>query len=316
MSASASHAISTQLAFGSDVPPTLLSPSIPARANRPSLPLPVLVSLPVYNEAGFLLGSVASVKRAMDESGLPYLLSVAEDGSTDSTEKVLEELRATYPELIVRSSRQRLGRGRALRELWMSVDASVYAFIDADLASHPLYLTQAVRAVLDGGDVVTGSRYVAGSRISRPPLRSTVSRLYNWLIRFLTGDSVKDHQCGLKALSRRVVQTVLPLTTEDTWFWDSEILVLAHNKGFRIDEFPVTWIEKKADRTEFSRLWSDIFIHGTGILRLLDEVGRASDSSAASIRLEGVLNAKMTKAPPTRTALSGPTNPRSFQFQK
>ena len=239
----------------------------------------VLVTIPAHNEAKFLTEAVRRVRTALVAHGVPFVLSIAEDGSTDASPQILSELRAEYPDLLVRSVPRKLGRGRALRELWTTVDAAVYAFIDADLASDPQYLLRAIDLVRGGGDVAIGSRYASGAVVSRPPLRSTVSQAYNWLLRTLLNDDIRDHQCGLKALSRPVVRTVLPLATEDSWFWDSEILVLAVRNGFKVAEFPVVWREMKNDRTGVSRLLSDLLIHGSGIIRLLDEVDRASSAS-------------------------------------
>ena len=55
----------------------------------------------------------------------------------------------------------------------------------------------------------------------------------------------------------------------DSWFWDTEVVVLAKRLGFRILEIPVYWSERKGNRTPVSRLLKDVWLHGTGLLKLL-----------------------------------------------
>ncbi|MCI4362938.1 MAG: glycosyltransferase [Thermoplasmata archaeon] len=228
----------------------------------------VLVTIPVRNEAARLVPTIRALKAAFDSSGFSYQLAIAEDGSTDGTKALLEELPSLFPEIIVQEWPHALGRGKALRELWSRQEADIYCFTDADLASGSEPLATVVREVANGWDVVTGSRYMDGSRVHRPPLRFLVSRAYNWLVRVAFSESIRDHQCGLKAFNARAVRQLLDQTTEDSWFWDTEILVLAHADGFGIKEVPVEWVERKATRTSFGRLLADVLLHGAGLLRL------------------------------------------------
>ena len=228
----------------------------------------VLVTLPVYNEASILERSVDSLIRALGAAQINFTLLLAEDGSTDGSQDCIQRIVERYPAILVQSAPERHGRGWALSTAWSRVDADVYAFSDTDFAADPECLVEGIRLALQGCDVVTGSRYVPGARVVRPPLRHVVSRAYNQLVRFLFQDDVQDHQCGLKIFSRTAVRRLLPLSHEDSWFWDTEMLVLANDANLRVAEFPVAWVERKVTRTEFARLLSDFYLHGTGILRL------------------------------------------------
>jgi glycosyltransferase involved in cell wall biosynthesis len=231
-----------------------------------------LVTIPVKNESERLIPAIRELKSTFDASGFVYQLSVAEDGSTDGTKAVLSKLPGLFPEIIIQEWPHALGRGKALRQFWSSQIADIYCFTDADLATGPEPLATVVREVANGWDVVTGSRYTPGSVVHRPPLRSIVSHAYNWLVRSVFSDSIRDHQCGLKAFSSHAVEELLDQTIEDSWFWDTEILVLAHANGLRIKEVPVTWIEKKTQRTNIGRLLADVAIHGAGLIRLRSRI--------------------------------------------
>lgn len=234
----------------------------------------VLLTLPVYNERTRLESSIERLGEAIRESGLNCRIAIAEDGSTDGTKLVLDRLRAQRPDLIIQSEAVRRGRGYALRRLWPQVPADIYCFTDVDLASGPGALMEAVRLVAGGEKLVTGSRYCPGARVNRPPLRSLVSMAYNRLMNVIFDERVRDHQCGLKAFDRSVIDEVLPITHEDSWFWDTEILVVAEKLGFPVREIPVVWREGKTRRTSIRRLVSDLFLHGAGSLRLKGEISQ------------------------------------------
>src|SRR5215831_5438007 len=81
------------------------------------------------------------------------------------------------------------------------------------------------------------------SRVVRGPKREIISRGYNLLLRTLMGVRFSDAQCGFKAIRRDQARTLLPLTQDNGWFFDTELLVLAERAGLRIHEIPVDWID-------------------------------------------------------------------------
>lgn len=232
----------------------------------------VLVTLPVHNEAELLYESTHRLAEGLDGASLRYELSIAEDGSTDDTLSVIARLKAEFPNLVVRTSRKRLGRGLALRKLWSQVDADIYAFVDADLASGPEAVLRVVKEAENGADVVTGSRYCPGSVVKRPALRHVISLAYNRIVRLAFHESISDHQCGLKAFTHDAFSKLLSVCREETWAWDTEALVLATLTGLRVVEVPVEWTEYRSVRTPILRLFSDISMHGESLIHLKQRV--------------------------------------------
>lgn len=228
----------------------------------------LLMTLPVYNEVERLTEAVREVAAALDVAEVDYRLAIAEDGSTDGTKALIARLCQEFPSMIVQMLAEKRGRGYALRSLWSKVDADIYAFSDVDLATGTDSLLRAIQLAGKGIPVVTGSRYVPGAVVNRPPLRYFVSQQYNRLTRLWFGDNLQDHQCGLKVFTREALGILLPMTTEDSWFWDTEVLVRARQFGIEVKEIPVNWSEKKDGKTRLSRLVSDVILHGTGLLRL------------------------------------------------
>lgn len=232
----------------------------------------VLVTVPVYNEVSILEKSMCTLRKALDASGLDYVLSIFEDGSTDGTKEVLRRIESNDPHILIRSSADKHGRGWALRTQWPDLPFDAFAFCDADLAAGPEALLNAILKVEKGFDLVIGSRYADGARVRRPPARKLVSLAYNLILRMIFRDGIDDHQCGLKAFSRRAVDHVVIASKEDSWFWDTEVIVIAQKLKLLIAIIPVDWTERKSNRTHLLRLLSDLYIHGSGILRLKSDI--------------------------------------------
>jgi glycosyltransferase involved in cell wall biosynthesis len=231
--------------------------------------LRVVVTLPVYKDTVFLRKAVEIVEETTPQIAPNFVLLILEDGSDSS--QLVNELKPTYRNLVYIQHDQRLGRGKALREGWKNIDGDVYLYIDVDLATD-LTKLNAYRDLIVSHpefDLVTGSRYIPGSETNRPQLRRSASVIYNQLVRSLFRTGIHDHQCGFKSFSRELVHVLSAESKTDSWFWDTEVLVLARKLGFRIREIPVYWTEKKAPRTPLARLMRDVWIHGSGLMRLV-----------------------------------------------
>ncbi len=99
-------------------------------------------------------------------------------------------------------------------------------------------------------DVAIGSRLAHGSRVVRGAKREFISRCYNIVLRGALGARFSDAQCGFKAIRADVAAELLPLVEDPTWFFDTELLVLAERSGLRILEVPVDWYDDPDSRVD------------------------------------------------------------------
>ena len=228
----------------------------------------IIVTVPAYNESKNLRKCVESLLQATPQLNEEFCIVIAEDGSTDGTDVVAKSLEGMYPRVIHFHSAQKLGRGLALKRAWNKLDGDVYAFVDCDLATDMKYFPQLINAIREGNDLATGSRYMKGANVNRPFMRDFTSRIYNTLIRMMYKDKVYDHQIGFKAFSKRLIKDELNNCKSDNWFWDTEIIVRSIHDNYKYVEFPVEWKEKKGQRTPLKRLFSDVRIHGLGLIKL------------------------------------------------
>ncbi|HEY3337237.1 MAG TPA: bifunctional glycosyltransferase family 2/GtrA family protein [Propionicimonas sp.] len=200
--------------------------------------------IPVYNEEVDLAASVRRLGAYLDRTfPYAYRIVVADNASTDGTWVIAEQLSAELPGVEALHLDAK-GRGRALREAWLTSSADVVAYMDVDLSTDLNALLPLVAPLVSGhSDVAIGTRLARGSRVLRGPKRELISRSYNLLLRTILGVSFSDAQCGFKAVRRDVADRLLPMVEDNNWFFDTELLVLAQRAGLRIHEVPVDWTD-------------------------------------------------------------------------
>jgi putative flippase GtrA len=232
----------------------------------------VEIVLPVRDEERDLGPSVRRLDAYLRTS-FPFTarIIIADNGSTDGTWAVAESLAAEL-DLVRAAHLAESGRGRALRSIWSGSDAEVLAYMDIDLSTDLNALLPLVAPLLSGhSDVAIGTRLARGARVVRGPRREFISRGYNLLLHATLGARFSDAQCGFKAISRARAQVLLPLTRDTSWFFDTELLILAQQAGLRIHEVPVDWTDDTDSRVNVAAtMLADlrgIARLGTGLLR-------------------------------------------------
>lgn len=228
--------------------------------------LKVDVMIPVLNEAHVLDKSVRTVRKFLSEH-LPcrWRVVVVDNGSTDGTDKVARKLAEEFSDVGFLQLELR-GRGRALRHSWMQSTADVVGYMDVDLSTELAAVPRAVRAITEEGfDIAIGSRLMRESQTRRKFKREFISQAYNFLVKAVLWTHFSDAQCGFKFVTREVVEKIVPQILDQSWFFDTEMLVLAEKQGYRIKDLPVIWIEDDDSRVKIVQTaWDDI----KGVMRL------------------------------------------------
>ena len=207
--------------------------------------------IPVHNEVTVLARSVRRLHHYL-RTRLPYpcRITIADNASTDGTWRVAEQLAAELEDVRALHLDAK-GRGRALKAAWASSTAAVVGYMDVDLSTDLRAVGPLVAPLLSGhSDLAIGTRLARGSRVVRGPKREVISRCYNLLLRGVLSASFSDAQCGFKAIRRDVAERLLPLVEDDSWFFDTELLVLAEEAGLRIHEVPVDWVDDPDSRVD------------------------------------------------------------------
>ena len=226
------------------------------------------VVVPVLNEEKALAGSIGTLHQFLSThlDGYEWRLLVADNGSTDSTPEIAKRLSAEHERVSHMRLEQR-GRGLALRKAWLASEADVVCYTDVDLSTDLGALPGLIGAISqEGYDIAVGSRLKRGAEVVGRPLgREVLSRGYNLIIRGMFGTGFRDAQCGFKAVSRRAAGELIPLVQDESWFFDTELLLLAEKNGYRIKEVPVRWVDDPDSRVKIAGTAYDDM---KGLLRL------------------------------------------------
>jgi hypothetical protein len=225
----------------------------------------VSVILPAYNEASKIENTVARVAEALRQITSDFEIIIAEDGSTDGTDRKAAELASRHGFVKHIHSDVRLGRGAALKNAFLTSQGDILVYMDIDLATDLAHLSELVGYIRSGYDFATGSRMMPESSAERPLKRRVASTGFNFLTRFFLRSQLYDHQCGFKAFRRSSLMKLLGEVRAEHWFWDTEFLVRAQRAGYKVKEFPVRWKHPGGTKVKFFR---DIAGMGTNILRL------------------------------------------------
>jgi putative flippase GtrA len=242
----------------------------------------VEIVVPVFNEEAALALSVRRLHRFLTaEFPCTWRIVIADNASTDGTPGVARELAAALPG--VRSVRlERKGRGRALRAAWTASEARVVGYMDVDLSTDLRALLPLVAPLLSGhSDVAIGTRLARSARVVRGPKRELISRSYNGLLHMTLRARFSDAQCGFKAVRADLLPTLLPEVKDESWFFDTELLVRAQRRGLRIHEVPVDWIDDPDSRVRILRTAVEDL---RGVARLM------ADTALARFLAVGVLS--------------------------
>ncbi len=209
--------------------------------NVPSL----CVIVPAFNEAACIqdaIRQITSVLSVAREDALFQCVSlvVVDDGSTDDTATLAEQLAQADPRVKVVSYQPNRGKGGAILEGIRHAEGDLVAFLDADMDIHPRYILALCEAMRQtGADVVVGSKQHPDSNIVFPLHRKIYSRVYAALVRVLFSLPVRDTQTGIKLFRREVLTRVAPRMTVSRFAFDLEMLSLIHREGFKIVEASV-----------------------------------------------------------------------------
>ncbi len=206
----------------------------------------VEITVPVYNEEKELEENINKLNDFCQKSLSDYdwKITIADNASNDNTPIIASTIEKKNPKVKLFRLEEK-GRGRAVKRAWSNSESDYCVYMDLDLSTDLKHLPNLLRALRNGYDIAIGSRLAKGANVEgRTAIREITSRTLNFFfIQFWFRTHFTDAQCGFKAVSRRVVEELLPKIKDNDWFFDGELLIVGEKSGYRIYEEPVHWVD-------------------------------------------------------------------------
>ncbi len=220
----------------------------------------VSVIIPAFNEEQ----TIGKVLEALHALPIEKQIIVVNDGSTDGTYKVLEELGAIY-ELTIVDCEENRGKGFAIRSGLPYVKGTIVVIQDADMELDPVDISALVKPLEKGNvQVVYGSRFLKG-RGNASFHNFIANRILAIYTNLLYGCRITDESTGYKAFSTELI-TRLDLTCEGFEFCP-EVTAKILRAGYHIHEVPVSYFPRTKKEGKKLRFWSDGFFAAWTLLK-------------------------------------------------
>ncbi len=205
----------------------------------------ISIIIPAYNEEKRLPAALRQVIAYLGRGGWPFAeIVVVDDGSTDGTVEVAEGMRREFAGLRVLRNPGNRGKGYAVRHGMLECRGEWALFTDADLSA-PIEELEKLWAAAEreGAQVAVGSRALDRRLIMvhQSWFRENAGRMFNLVMRLITGLPFRDTQCGFKLFEAAAAREIFRRQLLDGFGFDVEVLFIGRRLGYREIEVPVKW---------------------------------------------------------------------------
>jgi glycosyltransferase involved in cell wall biosynthesis len=206
---------------------------------------PVLsIIIPVFNEEAILHTAIDGLLEGLWDLGRSHEIILAENGSTDRTVAIAEQVVAKHPTVRLLSCPEP-NYGAALKRGLLEARGQYIMCDEIDLCDVDFYRRALALLEGDQADLVVGSKVMAGAHDQRPALRHAATLVVSGMLRVLVGFHGTDTH-GLKALRRDRLRGTVERCIVDKDLFASELVIRAQREGLRTTEIPVEIMEKRS----------------------------------------------------------------------
>ena len=220
------------------------------------------IIIPAYNEENRILPTLKALDEFLRKEKFIFEIIIVNDGSLDSTVKVVEEYRKNNPNLNLKVSNlsKNMGKGMAVKKGIEIAQNEIIMFFDADLSYEPANIMKAILYLENPDiDIVIGDRNLKESEIVNPlPFSRRISgKIYAWMVGKFILKGITDSQCGFKVFRKESAKRIFRKTTIPRFGFDVELLYIANKAKIRIIKMPVRCLNSPGSRV---KLFSDSLV--------------------------------------------------------
>jgi glycosyltransferase involved in cell wall biosynthesis len=221
------------------------------------------IVIPAFNEEKRLPGTLGQVFAYLQKQSYTSEVIVVENGSTDRTFEIANELARKFSNLIVKHE-DLAGKGNAVRSGMLSARGEFRFICDADLSMPIEEVAKFLPPQLSDFDIAIASREGKGAvRYNEPSYRHWGGRVINLIIRMFILPEFQDTQCGFKCFRAKTTEKLFRKQTLTGWAFDIELLYIAKRERLQVSEVPIHWYfdadTKVSAVRDALRMISDIF---------------------------------------------------------
>lgn len=228
---------------------------------RSSRPLSLSVFFPAYNDGGTIASLVIRTVQIAGTLTPDFEVIIVNDGSSDATAEIANELSRTYPQVRVIHHAKNRGYGGALRTGFAAATKQLVAYTDGDAQYDPAEITALWHRLTPDADMVNGYKI---SR-SDPWHRIVIGRVYHHVVKLLFRLRVRDVDCDFRLMRREIFDRVR--LERDTGVICLEMMRKIQDAGFRIVEVPVHHYHRTHGQSQFFN-FRRVFWTGVDVIKL------------------------------------------------
>ena len=246
----------------------------------PARPRSLSMFFPAYNDGGTIASLVIRAVQVAGRLTPDFEVIVINDGSTDATAEIVDELARTYPQVRVVHHARNQGYGGALRTGFAAATKELIAYTDGDAQYDPAELELLWNRLTPEADMVNGYKI---SR-SDPFHRIVIGRVYHHTVKLLFRLRVRDVDCDFRLMRREIFGRVR--LERNTGVICLEMMRKIQDAGFRISEVPVHHYHRAFGKSQFFN-FARVFWTGVDVLKLwlqLVVFGRGRQSTPVLFR--------------------------------
>ena len=206
------------------------------------MPKKITVVIPVFNEMENIPILVERLKRILEGNGSDWEILFVDDGSTDNTFQILDEVADKNESISIIKLKRNFGKSVALNTAFGYAKGDMIITMDGDLQDDPEEIPKFIEKIEDGYDLVVGWKYPRNDPITK----KIPSKLFNRLTRMLMGVDIHDFNCGYKAFKSKTLEDICLYGEMHRY-----IPVLIAWQGFRIAEIKVKHHPRKYGKSKY-----------------------------------------------------------------